>query len=805
MTEFSINHTYEHWNELSSTIGVSKCSEVKKEYIGDRKDEHSVIPQIRQNENNGTDRQPPAVPKRTESCDTDLETGGDKEPAALRRPSLIADGPEEPDIEGLPDDDEDQKPLALPKASATRTTKKINAKVDMTGLQMSPELNGVAKKPPPDKKMDASSMRLEKRREKRLQRLSGQPTSQNVSSSPISWEMHNHQSTKMNETTGSFQYPEPNSSSDRAGENCRPSFEYRQPGAYAAPPVPRSSDPWDLTTRMGEQTIGEGNFLSTLNLEALPVDEEDNERVRDLERDNQKLRRQVQTITVDPDIAHAEEVTGESEDTKVCRLSKRVFWMLMLFGFLVVAAIGSAATLLPTDEKSPLIPAVESANPTTASIALTHVPTISPSASNAPATMPVPTTSPSISRTTLQLGILAEIVIPGTDLSSLDLESDQYLALEWIGYDDPRTEPISKSQELQERFSLVVLFHSTIGSSWTNNARWLSGEHHCDWEMIRCDQEDRIVEVDLSENGLNGTLATELGNLSRLQSGMFTANANLRGTIPSELGRTALTSLRLSANDLGGNLPSELGDLENLQILDVSNNYLIEGIPSEIGRIMGLRALRLSDNILKFTIPSEIGKLMQLETIRMHNNFLEGQIPSEIGDMTSLTDLQLQDNLLTGSVPTTIGSLSRLEFMNIGANDLSGPIASEIGRLTQLTMLSLHRNRLTGPIPSEVGLVVSLKAMVVYDNRLFGEIPSELGELVALTHLSLWSNRLTGSVPEEIEQLSLLQEVYFDDNDLKAGLESLLCNSSQIDSPDFAFHSDCGGSSPDLVCDCCSK
>jgi Leucine-rich repeat (LRR) protein len=178
---------------------------------------------------------------------------------------------------------------------------------------------------------------------------------------------------------------------------------------------------------------------------------------------------------------------------------------------------------------------------------------------------------------------LAEIVMPGTVLSTIDVESDQYLALEWIAYDDPRTELISNLQELQERFSLVVLFHSTTKrNSWINNARWLSGEHHCDWEMIRYDQENKVVEVALIENGLNGILATELGNLGRLQSGMFTADANLRGTIPSELGRTALTSLQLSANDLGGNLPSELGDLENLQFLDVSNNYLIEGIPSEI-------------------------------------------------------------------------------------------------------------------------------------------------------------------------------------------------------------------------------
>jgi hypothetical protein len=356
MNEVSLNHTYEYWNDSSSTIGVSNCSEMKQEYTDDRKDEHSMILQIRQNENNKVDRQPPAVPKRTESWDTDLETGGDKKPAALQRPSLIADGPEEPNVEVLADDDGDKKPRPLPKASPTRTTarstKKINAKVDMTGLQMSPEVNGVAKKLSPNIKMDASSMRLEKRQEKRLQRLSRHPTSPNVSSAPISWEMHNHQSTKRNDTTVSFQYLEPNSSSDRTGENRPRSFEYPQPGASTAPPVPRSSDPWALTTKMSEQTIGDGEILSTPDLEALPVDEEDNERVRDSERDNKKLRKQVQTIThsqsnsVDLDTAQEEEVTGENDHTKHCRLSKTVFWMLMWLGFLVVAAIGSAATLL---------------------------------------------------------------------------------------------------------------------------------------------------------------------------------------------------------------------------------------------------------------------------------------------------------------------------------------------------------------------------------------------------------------------------------------------------------------------------
>lgn len=810
MTEFNLKKDYGYANESSSTIGVSNCSEINTEYGGEeQKDEPLMVLQIRRDEKNEVDRQPPTVPRRTSPPNIQIETDMDKKMAAFAKPSssVATSPPAETEIEVPPfyDSDGEKKPRALPIANVSRaiarSSKRVNAKVDMTGLQTSPvaDDSGKARKP----QSDASPMRDEKRRERRLQRLGRPPTNLHATCAPINWERHQQQDAKgrNNATTTttrrSLQHaPEPDPSlMVRSGESRPRSFELPQPGAFAAPPVPRSSV--DLTSRSRLRKAGLEDMMSTLKLEALPVDEEDNERVRNLEMDNQRLRRQVEvahsTASVDLDIAHAEEITVENQHTKVCGLSKRLCGVFICCMILVSAAIGGGVGyFLLTDDDLPFSPSAESV------VAPISAPSMSPSASLAP------TAIPSASPTTTHLGNLAELVMPGTDLSTIDMESNQYVALEWIGYNDPRTEPIFDVQELQERFSLVVLYYSTTGKSWNDNGLWLSGEHHCDWDMIKCNQEDKVIEVDIRANGLNGELATELGNLIQLRNCHFADNA-LRGTIPSELGRTALTTLRLSGNEFAGNIPSELGNLEDLRSLDVSDNFLNKGIPSEIGQLSNLRDLRLSGNVLEFSIPTELGKLTALELMRMNDNFLEGQIPIEIGGMSSLVGLQLQDNLFSGSLPTTIGSLSGLQSLFVGENDLDGPIASEIGMLTQLTMLSLNLNRLTGTIPSEIGLVVALEDIMVNNNRIFGEIPSELGKLFELTHLSLWSNRLTGSVPEEIEGLALLEEIYLDDNDLTGGLEGLFCNSSQFDSPSFDFHADCAGSSPDLVCECCSK
>ena len=58
----------------------------------------------------------------------------------------------------------------------------------------------------------------------------------------------------------------------------------------------------------------------------------------------------------------------------------------------------------------------------------------------------------------------------------------------------------------------------------------------------------RVTQLDLSDNSLNGSIPSELGDLS------------------------SLTHLYLGNNDLSGSIPTDLGDLSSLTVLVLSGN-----------------------------------------------------------------------------------------------------------------------------------------------------------------------------------------------------------------------------------------
>jgi len=171
------------------------------------------------------------------------------------------------------------------------------------------------------------------------------------------------------------------------------------------------------------------------------------------------------------------------------------------------------------------------------------------------------------------LAELARVLIPESDFGVLDESSDQYLGLEWIGYKDAYEGQFSTTEQFidRHRYSLVVLYFSTSGRAWTSNNLWLPGEHHCSWELVVCNDDNRIEELNLSDNGLRGMLPTVLGNLIFLQTAKFASN-QIRGNLPTELGRTALVTLRVNSNKLAGAMPSELGHVGRLKTLDAANN-----------------------------------------------------------------------------------------------------------------------------------------------------------------------------------------------------------------------------------------
>ncbi|MCP4353986.1 MAG: DUF1566 domain-containing protein [Desulfobacterales bacterium] len=117
-----------------------------------------------------------------------------------------------------------------------------------------------------------------------------------------------------------------------------------------------------------------------------------------------------------------------------------------------------------------------------------------------------------------------------------------------------------------ERNALIDLYSSTDGDNWTNNGGWLGDPGtECNWYGVKCDTgQKHVVEIDLSENKLTGSISSELGSLSTLKE------------------------LNLKSNDLAGSIPSELGNLASLEHLILNNNQLTGEIPSELMKLTNL-------------------------------------------------------------------------------------------------------------------------------------------------------------------------------------------------------------------------
>lgn len=291
--------------------------------------------------------------------------------------------------------------------------------------------------------------------------------------------------------------------------------------------------------------------------------------------------------------------------------------------------------------------------------------------------------------------------------------------------------------------ALIALYHATDGDNWLSNQNWLSNRPIGTWYGVITDENDRVIELDLLDNELNGTIPSDLGHL------------------------TYLEYLDLSENQLSGTIPSALSVLSNLIELSLWSNELTGPIPPELGRLASLEMLHLGDNELRGTIPPELGKLVNLGELGLYSNNLTGEIPAELGDLTNLEWLSLFENRLSGPIPSTLDKLTDLTALYLGNNELSGTIPSELGNLSNLENLFLHSNQLSGAIPSELGNLAKLAMLSLWGNRLTGSVPSELGNLTQLTGLGLADNNLSGDIPPELGRLSKLEQLYLSGNRLE--------------------------------------
>jgi len=311
-----------------------------------------------------------------------------------------------------------------------------------------------------------------------------------------------------------------------------------------------------------------------------------------------------------------------------------------------------------------------------------------------------------------------------------------------------------------EKDALVSLYNATGGASWTDQANWNTGDPwDNNWYGITCNVGNTsVVEIDLYNNNLSGTLPSDLDDL------------------------TSLTALSLWSNSIGGTIPSSLSNLANLEILELDSNELTGSIPTQLGSITSLTELYLSSNNLDGAIPSELSGLTNLEILDLYENQLSGAIPTGLGTLSNLQILDLEDNQLDSSIPMQLGNLANLLELYLSSNQLTGNIPTQLGSCANLEILYLGSNQLEGSIPTSLGNLLNLQLLDLSSNMLSGSIPSDIGDLENLDTLYLESNKLLGNLPSDLLDLTLLFESDLRWNGLFTDNDSLrtFLNLSQI-------------------------
>jgi hypothetical protein len=126
----------------------------------------------------------------------------------------------------------------------------------------------------------------------------------------------------------------------------------------------------------------------------------------------------------------------------------------------------------------------------------------------------------SVRRIELQDRIIEEI-------PTFTFGASQIEVLDWLADEDPaildfETTPF---RTILERYAIVTLYNSLNGRRWQDQRRFLSKESVCKWNIINaaettikdvgCNEQDEfVVEINLSESQLNGKIPSEINCLS---------------------------------------------------------------------------------------------------------------------------------------------------------------------------------------------------------------------------------------------------------------------------------------------------
>ncbi|KAL2242174.1 UNVERIFIED_CONTAM: Receptor protein-tyrosine kinase CEPR1 [Sesamum indicum] len=341
---------------------------------------------------------------------------------------------------------------------------------------------------------------------------------------------------------------------------------------------------------------------------------------------------------------------------------------------------------------------------------------------------------------------------------------------------------ISCRANISSQSQFFDLFKKSVSGNSLSN--WASGKgnSYCNYTGIACDDQENVVQIDISGWSLSGRFPEEICSYLPGLRVLRLRNNNFIGSFPlGIINCSFLEELSLSSIYLTGPLP-DFSPLKSLRILDLSYNRFSGNFPMSITNLTNLEVLNFNENgdFNLWELPENITRLTKLKSMILTTCMLRGEIPPALGNMTSLIDLELSGNYLVGRVPKELGLLRNLQELELYYNQLEGEIPTELGNLTELRDLDMSVNKFIGRIPESICRLPKLVVLQLYNNTLEGEIPAVIANSTTLNTLSLYGNFLTGEIPQNLGRASAMEALDLSENRLSGRLPEGLCSGGKL-------------------------
>ncbi|PON52433.1 LRR domain containing protein [Parasponia andersonii] len=398
-----------------------------------------------------------------------------------------------------------------------------------------------------------------------------------------------------------------------------------------------------------------------------------------------------------------------------------------------------------------------------------------------------------------------------TSLHTLDL-SENYLSVslyKWLfGFSSSLVHLDLGSNHLEGH--VPEAFGNMSGLSFLNlDANMLNGEiPESIWNLCS------LETVSAKENKLSG----QLPDLSRplfwcanysLQH-LNLASNRFMGSLSSHTLVPSLKELRLSSNLLNGTVPAEIGKLSELEVLDISKNYLHGVIfDSHFSSLSKLSHLGLAYNSFVLNMSLDWIPPFQLEIIHLGSCKLGPQLPNWLQTQKKYYYLDVSNTGISHSIPNWFWNKFPTEtdylLLNFSSNQLSGIVnnySSFNASKYFFVGIDLSSNELEGSIPTfffkmnelhlsrnkfsqlnslcDIDGYTSLDALDLSHNQLFGEIPDCWRNFASLRVLSLANNKLSGKIPISVGSLNEMRTLHLENNTLDGRLPPSLNSCKQL-------------------------